>query len=230
MAMVCPQCSTVYEQQQRICSKCSVQLLFYARMTSTGGEAAAMDDAGAPWQQTPLGRIVVGLILSQGLALGLRQLLTAGFQVHGDAAPTSLWATLTGVALLHSLHAMGLLVGGALAGAGAQRGVLYGALAGLASGMLFLIMQPQTIQLLSPELHFAQPGLHVLFGALGGWVGRTIWRPTPIVTAPATASTSPPPQLFEMRWLHGPIAWIRVALGAALAASGVAWSNGIMNW
>src|SRR6266700_3690484 len=147
MSMVCPQCSTVYEQQERICPVCSIQLLFYARMAPAAVTAPVEEDVGR-WQQTAWGRIIVGLILAQGLALGLKQLLTAGFLASNESLAANLWGTLTGLVLLHSLHAFGLLVGGALAGAGQQHGALYGGLVGLSSGVLFQLLQPPNDHLL----------------------------------------------------------------------------------
>ncbi len=230
MSMVCPQCNQVFEQQERICPSCSIQLLFFARIAPTATAAPAEDNAGR-WQHTGFGRVVVGLILAQGLALGLKQLLTAGLLASGDDVNVTLWGTLTGLALLHSLHALGLFVGGALAGAGQERGILYGSLVGLNSGVIFLILRSQSDRLLTDLAHFSQPLLHMLFGAIGGWIGRAIWQPTPRLTMPEVQSTaSPAPALMEMRWLHGPIAWWRVIAGATIMTCGVAWSNMIMDW
>lgn len=231
MSMVCPQCNQVYEQQERICPTCSVQLLFYARITPAAAPHEAGDDSASQWQHSAWGRILVGLILTQGLALGLKQLLTAGLLAGGEHVGAALWGTLTGLALLHSLHALGLLVGGALAGAGQSRGVLLGSFVGLCNGVAFLLMQPQTSQLLPDMTHLAQPLAHLVFGAMGGWIGKAIWRPTPRLALPEMKRDAvPAPALVEMRWLHGPIAWGRVIAGATLMACGVVWSNLIMNW
>src|SRR5262245_8915094 len=144
MSMVCPQCNQVYEQQERICPTCSIQLLFFARIAPSSSGAAAYEDASGRWQHSAPGRIAIGLILAQGLALGLKQLLTAGLLAGGGQVEAALWGTVTGLALLHSLHAIGLFVGGALAGAGQQRGILCGTLVGLLSGVIFMIVLPQT--------------------------------------------------------------------------------------
>ncbi|MCI0685455.1 MAG: hypothetical protein L0Y71_25420 [Gemmataceae bacterium] len=228
MSMVCPQCSQVYAQQERICPTCSVHLLFYAPIAPSATTATAEEDASGHWQHSSWGRVVVGLILAQGLALGLKQLLTAGFLARGDAT-SGLWGTVTGLALLHSFHALGLLVGGAVAGAGQERGTFVGCLVGLGNGMIFLTLQPFN-QLLPDLYHFGQPLLHVVFGGIGGWIGSSIWMPTPRLVLPQTKSNLPAPPLFEARWLHGPIAWWRVIGGATLMACGAVWSNLIMKW
>lgn len=230
MSMVCPQCSQVYEQQERICPTCSVQLLFFAQMAPASATPLPAHEDNGRWQHTALGRIAVGIILAQGLALGLKQLLTAGLLAGGENSAAALWGSLTGLVLLHSLHALGLFVGGALAGAGQQRGTVFGALAGLGSGMVFLALMPATTQLLPEGSHFAQPLLHLVFGAIGGWVGKTIWKPTPIFSVPQPKSLIPAPALYEMRWLSGPVSWGRVVIGATLMACGIVWSNMLLNW
>jgi hypothetical protein len=230
MAMVCPQCNQIFEQQERVCPSCSVHLLFYARLAPANA-VDATPTANDQWQQTSWGRVVVALILAQGLALGLKQLLTAGFLARGEDVAASFGSTLTGLLLLHSLHAVGLLIGGTLAGAGQQRGVLYGSLAGLGSGVLFMILQAQAIPLLPVVVHYSQPLWHMAVGALGGWIGMAIWQPTlvSVISDPVSGNTPGPP-LLEMRWLRGPIRWGRVIPGATLMACGVLWSHWIMTW
>ena len=230
MSMVCPQCSQVYEQQERICPACSVQLLFYAQMAPASAASPLREESNGRWQHTALGRVAVGIILAQGLALGLKHLMTAGLLAGGEDTAVELWGSVTGLILLHSLHALGLFVGGALAGAGQDRGAFLGALTGLGSGMIFLALMPATTQLLPDGSYYAQPLVHLLFGAIGGWVGRTIWKPIPVFVVPQFKPTTPPPALFEVRWLSGPIAWGRVIAGATLMACGMVWSNMILNW
>lgn len=230
MSMVCPQCSQVFAQQERICPTCSVHLLFYAPIAPSATDESRLEDSSSQWQHTSWGRIIVGLMLAQGLALGLKQLLTAGLLAGGEGAANALWGTLAGLALLHSLHAIGLLIGGALAGAGQERGTTLGCLVGLGNGFIFMLLQPQNQQLLPDLTYYSQPLLHVLFGAMGGWIGQAIWAPTPRLVLPESRSSAVAPPTFEMRWLHGPIAWGRVIAGATIMTCGVVWSNMIMNW
>src|SRR5207249_5010482 len=93
---------------------------------------------GGMWQ-TPWGRILVGLLLAQGLYQGLRQLCTAGLLVAGEDAAGDVWATLLGLVLLQGLQGLGLLAGGALAGAGQRRGAFFGMFVGLWSGVVFIL-------------------------------------------------------------------------------------------
>src|SRR5205807_2280314 len=110
--------------------------------------------------------------LAQGLAYGLQQLLTAGLLATGEQS--SHWATLSGMILLNGIHGLCLLLGGALCGAGKQRGILYGSLVGLVNGLIFLMSQRQGGETLAEIAMYGQPVLHMAFGALGGLVGTLI--------------------------------------------------------
>src|SRR5437588_1664174 len=79
MAMVCPQCNGSFEQRWH-CPSCGVRLLYQTRQTRTGGGSPGETD---PWQQTPWGRILIGLLLAQGIYYSLRHLFTAGLLVSG---------------------------------------------------------------------------------------------------------------------------------------------------
>jgi hypothetical protein len=233
MAMACPQCNKVYEQSERICPTCSIQLLFYTRV---GGTAPAPGVAGVEepenqWPQTPWGKIIAGIVLAQGLAIGIKQLLAAGALAQGDGALGSFWMTLEGLATLHGLAAIGLIAGGMLAGAGQHKGMLYGSLVGLCSGFIFLFLERAPSELLPRAAVYVQPLVHLVIGALGGLVGKSIWKPTPRFALPVgKVSDIPLPPMFEMRWLDGPIHGWRVTAGATLAMCGAIWAGLLMRW
>src|SRR5579864_398239 len=98
MAMVCPQCYSSFEQQLD-CPTCGVRLHYQA------GQAG--DDR---WQQTPWGRILVGLLLAQGLAHGLQMFTTAWLLANEEGS--TLWTTPWGLLLLYGLQGISLLIGG----------------------------------------------------------------------------------------------------------------------
>src|SRR5713226_8369307 len=106
MAMVCPQCSGSFEQQLD-CPACGVRLLYQVKW---GGEDQ--------WQQTPWGRIIVGLLLAQGLTHGLQMFTKAWLLVNDESFSQALWTTSWGVVLLLGLQGIGLLIGGIITGAG----------------------------------------------------------------------------------------------------------------
>src|SRR3981081_1167132 len=119
MAMVCPQCNRAFDQQLN-CPEGGGRLLCQPNPRHSNPEVSTGDVS--QWQQTPWGRMAVGLILAQGLAYGLQKLLTAGLLASGEL--NVVWTTLWGIVLLHGLQGTCLLIGGALCGAGKQRGIL----------------------------------------------------------------------------------------------------------
>src|SRR5437016_6007046 len=82
-----------------------------------------------------------GGLLAQGLYYGLWNLVNAVLLATNPELANGLWGTMQGLLIIQGLQALGLLVGGALAGAGRPRGVMFGALVGVWNGLLFVIMQ-----------------------------------------------------------------------------------------
>src|SRR5207244_2768697 len=132
------------------------------------------------WQQTPWGRLLIGLLLAQGLNYVLRQLCTAGLLVPREEVVRSVWATLTGLILLQALQAASVFAAGLLTGAGQRRGLLFGAVVGVWNAVFLILIQFWTGQPLTTIDLFGEPVLQVAFGALGGLVGSLIWRPLPL--------------------------------------------------
>jgi DNA-directed RNA polymerase subunit RPC12/RpoP len=232
MAMVCPQCNRSF-QQHLACPTCGMRLLFHAR-----GEANTEGTAGADpqWQYTPWGRIVTGVILAQGVAHGLQFLVTAYLKATGDDAGQDYWNTPVPFVLLQTLHAFGLLLGGMLAGAGKRRGVFFGSVVGLVHGLVYLGIRQSTGDVLTEAGLYALPALHMLCGAVGGFLGSLIWKPLPAVpmpaadTEPKTTPKSAPRGHVDTSFITGPVAWLRVLLGMAIVVSGVMGASAILKF
>jgi hypothetical protein len=238
MAMVCPRCNTSY-QDRNTCPACGIALV---------PAVLAPDDTGLPrsrpkWQQTALGRGVVGLLLSQGMYNGLLQLCTALVVAMGLHDVPKWWASWTGWSILQVLLVIGVVAGGVLAGAGQRRGPLYGAAVGLANGLLYLLVPkpefPSTASdTFKDVFEFGQPVIQAALGALGGLIGMVIWRPLlAVAPPPAPAPVSPlsqhlplAPQRPKESGFAGPVNWVRVAGGTILALMGSAWANWILNY
>jgi hypothetical protein len=223
MAMVCPQCNGAFEQRLN-CPKCKVRLLYQVtrRIERLGLQAHDED-----WQQTPWGRLVVGLLLAQGGYYVLRHLCTAGMLVTLEEG-ASVWATLNGLILLQALQALSVFAAGLLTGAGQRRGVVYGTVMGVWNGVFFVVAQhmlgraPTTVSL------FGEPILQAAFGAVGGMIGSMIWRPLPSLNiAPELRSGQAARAKSRKRraYFAGPVAWGRVLSGTTLAVGGVVWAN-----
>jgi len=221
MAMVCPQCRGSFAQRLD-CPQCGVRLVF---QDARHGRDESSDGLPANWQQTPWGRLVVGLLLAQGLNQVLRQLCTAGFLVARDELTASVWATLTGLVLLQVLQAASVFAAGLLTGAGQRRGLLFGAVVGVWNAVFLILIQFWTGQPVTTIDLFGEPVLQVAFGALGGLVGSLIWRPLPLDLLPFQ-----PRKLLPSLPVHkgpsafsGPVAWARVVTGITVAVGGVFW-------
>ena len=232
MPLACPQCKQVFEQNG-VCPLCNVVLLYHAgNLQAEPSAPPAEDDDSPQWQQTPWGRIVVGLILAQGLSFGLLQLLTAGFLAVGDS--TDAWQTLWGIVTRHAIHAISLLLGGALTGAGQSRGIIYGCFVGLTSGIISFFLQGYKDEELGSWMVYAEPLLHMALGALGGALGMLIWRPSP--TLPELEGSTPTP-VAPTAWgfslghaFAGPVHFGRVCAGAFVIVMGVVWSKAILEF
>jgi hypothetical protein len=220
MAMVCPQCNEVYEQQLE-CPTCAVRLLYDANPRRDEGQ----------WQQTPWGRILVGLLLAQGLAHGLRLVARAGLQVSDGLTDRALWSSPAGILLLQGLQGFGLLVGGTICGAGQQRGILYGSFVGMVNGLIFLFIQLGHGNELNEVAMYGQPVLHLALGAAGGLLGALIWRPLPTVRFQPLADVANKVQpVAPLGFWSGPIYWSRVLAGVVLVVSGVVWAKSILGF
>src|SRR5205823_4084765 len=104
-----PKCNEVFEQRWQ-CPTCEVRLAFRSGRRAVVGEATS----ASPWGQTPWGRILVGLVLSQGLYYGVRQFATAGLLAAGDGAARNVWSTLYGLIVLQAIQAVCLVLAGML--------------------------------------------------------------------------------------------------------------------
>lgn len=228
MSMVCPQCQRGYEQRLS-CPDCGVRLQFMLAIAkNTPAHSTFADDDN--WQQTPWGRMGIGLLLAQGLGYAIQQMMTAGFMATGDS---HVWTTLWGIVLLHAVQGMSLIIGGAICGAGQARGTTYGSLIGLINGIIFLMVQRQTGDLMTEVAIYGQPILHLAFGALGGLLGMVIWRPTPSFVSeetPRESSHPRPKASFSFQMLNGPVHLTRVLLGIAIVVLGVMWSNVVLEF
>jgi hypothetical protein len=149
--------------------------------------------------------------------------------VDGELA-RNLGGTYSGLLILQSLHLVGLLAGGALAGAGKRQGIVYGALVGLANGHISVGQQYASNRLRTPELLYAQPALHTLLAAVGGFLGLLIWRPlTPATIVLQSGPLKPVVRDKDNTWFGGPIAWFRVLAGIGLALGGALWASAILD-
>jgi hypothetical protein len=217
MAMVCLNCRGTHEQRLH-CPECGARLVFRGAPRPSRAPAGGRP---AGWLQSPWGRLVLGLVTAQGLYHGLRQLALA-------AAAGGAGGDLTGLAVSQGLQVFALVVGGLLAGSGQRGGPLLGLLVGAWNGALCVAFSgpagpPSMVTL------YGQPLLHAFAGAVAGWFGSIVWPPpaTPALPgAPLVRKAAGPrkPSPFA-----GPVNWLRVAAGAALAVTGTLFAAKVLD-
>jgi hypothetical protein len=213
-----------------------VRLLYHAGTLQPSSTTPRDEREGdIQWQQSPWGKLLVGLLLAQGLCYGLHNLTLAGLAFTSrETSSTAVWQTLWGLFLSHSLQALSLIIGGALSGAGQRHGIWYGCGLGLANGILTLILQRPDQAQPGPLQYFiyALPLLHMVLGALGGLIGVLIWRPMPemplLEVTPAPNAIPMDTSLFSSQLLAGPLHPWRITAGLAVVVFGVGWSNAIL--
>src|SRR5262249_26158903 len=139
-----------------------------------------------------------------------------------------------------------------------RRGLTFGALVGLLSGLLVLsgifcgvvgnFSASFGTQLFTPGapirniVMYALPIMHVLFGALGGLIASAFWRPLPDVgdlSAAGLAGGREVPSRIVRRagsdrprtfsW-KGPIHWGRVLVGTIVAVVGAIYTRAAIEW
>jgi hypothetical protein len=173
------------------------------------------------WQQTPLGRIGIGVVLAQGLFYGLRQLLTGVLMaVWGPEAAAEIWASQQGVVLIQGVQVFSLLVSGLLTGGGQRHGFLLGGIVGVWTGVLAGLLKQNPAPVHSAIALYGQPMLSGVIGALAGWFGALVWKPLPLAQHPGLPMIARKARKPAKSIWHGEIAWLRVLLGAALAVAG----------
>lgn len=224
MSMVCPQCRGAYDQRLN-CPQCGLRLQFQAPC----GKSIPTDEDGDEWQQTPWQRLVVGVLLAQGMYYVLRHLLTAGILVTLDRQTSDIWTTLAGLVIIQSFQAVGVISAGLLSGAGQRRGFLYGALVGVWNGILFALGHQFLGQHVNALALFGEPLIQGACGALGGVMGSVIWRPLPSLAPLPELSPSLPnvPRQSSFSRFSLPLSWGRVLVGITVSVGGVVCADTI---
>jgi hypothetical protein len=230
MAMVCPKCQATFAQRLD-CPKCGCRLVFPDKATLAGGPFWTLPRL-TPWI-SPL----LGLLLAQGTYHGLRQLAVAVAVVAGGAEAAERFGPgrAVGLVLGQAFLALGLVLGGLVAGAGRKRAVLIGAGLGAVNAVVYLLGQQLFSHPVSTVAWYGQPIVQAAFGALGGFLGARLWDAEPIL--PPTPSlldlSRPLPQPRPARkhtGIAGPVAWGRVLVGMVVAVGGNWWAGVILQF
>ncbi|HYV34178.1 MAG TPA: hypothetical protein VE988_00655 [Gemmataceae bacterium] len=187
---------------------------------------------GNPWLHTAIGRIVISILLAQGLAYGLQSLCNAALHATATDPMDPVWSTLFGLVLLQVIQAFSLFAAGSLAGAGQRHAGILGGIVGFVHGVVFLVVLRMRGEQLTEVALFGQPLLHIAFGALGGVFGGLVWRPLPVVAMPEFDTDKQPKPRRESSFfsaLKGPVAWGRVSAGIVVVTAGFLWGPGLLS-
>jgi hypothetical protein len=168
MSMVCPQCDELHEQRLT-CPNCGGRLHYRGACAPT----PIPTGPGARWMHSPIGRLLLGLLLAQGLTYAFHRLFTAYELAFKDAAAIA-EADPRGYLLLQGMQLAALVIGGVLAGGGQRSGALLGLVLGLSNGALTLAFQEPGGPPTSLVPWVGEMVLHAVFGALAGWIGASI--------------------------------------------------------
>jgi hypothetical protein len=207
MPVVCSRCNNHFEPG-RPCPRCGAPSPVAVPGT------AALPGQGPRWQQTVPGRLLIGLVLAQGLFYGLRHLLTGVLLATQEGEP-DLWSDPRNVFLLSSIQLFSVFVGGLFAGSGQRFGSFLGLLVGVWSGVFASLMTQNPAGDIAALGFLTQPLLQIGPGLLGGLIGSLVWQP--ILHTPATFLRPTPKNTAtpSVPLFAGPIAWGRVLLGCA---------------
>jgi hypothetical protein len=241
MVMVCPQCNWSSPTDTR-CPECQVPL-------RPRGSASRRGPAQPAWHQTAQGRTVLTALIAAGLSYGnlllANVLLRQGYPGH-EVDP------IAGYAVFAACQALAVLVTGLVAGAGNRQPVGAGATMGLMSGLLILtgllggILRPLTRTFVpdaltaggafNPTVFYGVPALHVVCGALGGWLGQCVWQPPPVISmailraaGPSVTLAAAPAARGWALW-SGPVCWLRVVAGTLVAVGGGVFTRTVIEF
>jgi hypothetical protein len=221
MAMVCPRCATPHDERAA-CPGCGDQSHIIE------SHALPATNAATRWQHTPWGRILIGLLLAQGIFYGLRHLATGIFlAVRTPLDVPEETAAFWSVLLLQVLQAIALMAGGILAGSGQRSGSILGAVVGVWNGVLCGLTPQAVGQPLSVVGLYGDPIVQTALGALAGWFGGTIWRPLPPEEPREPRPVRKAPAKVRPPLFAGRVYPVRVSLGTAVAVCGSLGATGL---
>lgn len=229
----------------RLCPRCKGSLGDEAKCPTCGFQQPTIENRRgvrargvglSRWQQTSWGKTLIGLLLSQGLWYSLMLLWRSILSGIGQAEEWN--NSFAGLLIMQAMQLISLVIGGMLAGAGQKRGALNGAIVGVYNAILFLAIFVVVLRNEMPPMALiALPLLQIAFGTVGGFIGNQIWRPIQFTTTPredrvtdrqAAAAKVPPRQAASP--LAGPVAWIQVAIGAAVAVFGTIGAREVLKF
>jgi hypothetical protein len=205
------------------CPRCGGILLMPHELAPTDQPLLTRMHQGGPEEGSLARRLGVGLGLSVGCYLGLREIWHS-IPLLGGSDPQQ-WSTgFAGLISLYAAQAIAVAVGGVVVAAARPHGYTLGLFLGLGSGALFFLWEVQQNAAMRQSPLLLQIPLVAWVGLLAGWVGERLWPPPPTLELPQPRSSllsslqfsrsvvsTPPPA--------PPTRWFRILAGATLAVA-----------
>jgi hypothetical protein len=230
MAMFCNRCSTAHEQALH-CPTCGNVLVYHESRSRRGGGVAEL---ARGWKHTDWGRFFIGVGLAQGLFYGLYHLLKSIYlAVTGEPLQAETMPAVE-VACVQAVQLIGLLAGSLVAGVARRQAAVLGVYIGVANSILSLILGQWPPYAFATYWVYGQPFIQIVVGSIGALVSSLIWKPLGAATLPETPSRmakklgAKRPRIVKA--FVGPVAWLRVCVGALVAIGGCVVAKTVVGW
>lgn len=209
MPAACTQCGHGYETGGP-CPRC-------------GGQSGP-SGTGPRWLHTVAGRLMIGLIVSQGLFYALERLLTGLLLAIQGGQAQEVWLVPGNLICLQIAQLFAVLIGGTLAGGGQTGALSLGAIVGAWNGVVSILLRQIPPDQISSLALYTSPLVHAFIATLGAGIGAQIWRPVSESNFGPMASTTKKKLKPSRPWFEGKIAWFRVIVGTTLAILGTLYA------
>lgn len=169
------------------------------------------------------GRVMLGTMLTLGMYLGVRKLMT-GTVLATETDPAGWWMSFRGLVAVYAAQAIAVIFGALMAATGRPAGYALGLAVGAVCGTLFLGFELLTGAPSRDLVLYLQPPVLALIGFLAGAVGARVWGSLPTLDIPVTGpSKLSSLQLSTETAPHRgrPTYWLQVLAGAAIMVFGV---------
>jgi hypothetical protein len=228
MARVCPRCGAAVARGF-LCPTCGIKTI------ETESSVAALTPAAVE-KPNFAGGVFIGLLVTQALYYASRNLATAYLLgTRGAAEEAAFWQSADGQIVVQVLQGITLFIGGMLAGAGHSQSIAAGAALGVTNSVLLSMMLMLLKQHPTEMILYAQPVIHAVIGAAGGFLGHRVWQPCPKL-APLRPSRKGEealsvvlPEVDELPDVE-PLPWGRILLGSIIAVCGTMWARMVLGF
>ncbi|MFO0936177.1 MAG: hypothetical protein U0798_06650 [Gemmataceae bacterium] len=232
MQLYCPTCEATFTGK-RDCPHCGVRLIAPGQAHVLPTERVLVETENTSISLAS--RVLAGGIAAVGLSLGCREILAGFLPLFGE---TDAWlASDYGLVLLFFVRIMSGLLAGVLAGAGHEKSVVGGLMAGCAGAAVL------------QAIHMFEPGAKLSIGSvvltlavvgmavLSGWISGKIW-PSRSELPKATYESNGSSLLEQAHELQQqeeakkqrPTQWIRIILAISLTVCAFVGAEGVRNF